>query len=131
MMEKVSRDSLKLVVMTLPWRFVRFLGRIARRFFVAVGVLVALGILGYVEFESIVETIDSRYSRQIDAYLGIDKNAISRLHDPTYFAQESVIVSEDLRRVAPSIRCRPTGPPGKWRGAGILDGKGFERPSAG
>jgi membrane peptidoglycan carboxypeptidase len=100
MMEKVVRENLKLVVMTLPWRFVRFLGRIARRFFVAVGVLVALGILGYVEFESIVETIDSHYSRQIDAYLGINKNAISRLHDPTYFAQESVIVSEDLKTVA-------------------------------
>jgi membrane peptidoglycan carboxypeptidase len=100
MMEKVGRENLKLVVMTLPWRLIRFLGRIARRFFVAVGVLVALGILGYVEFESIVELIDSRYSRQIDAYLGIDKNAISRLHDATYFAQESVIVSEDLKTVA-------------------------------
>ena len=99
-MEKVSRESLKLVVMTLPWRFVRFLGRIARRFFVAVGVLVALAIVGYVEFESIVEMVDSRYSQQIDAYLGIDKNAISRLHEPTYFAQESVFVSDDEKTVA-------------------------------
>jgi membrane peptidoglycan carboxypeptidase len=99
-MEKVNRENLKLVLLTLPWRFVCFSGRIVRRFFVALGVLVALGILGYVEFESIVEMIDSRYSRQIDSHLGIDKNAISRLHDPAYFAQESMIVSEDQKEVA-------------------------------
>src|SRR5207249_2117456 len=70
------------------------------RFFVALGVLVALAVLGYVGFEFIVETIDSRYSPQIDAYLGIDKNAISRLHDPAYFAQQSVMVTEDQKTVA-------------------------------
>ena len=62
--------------------------------------LVALVVLGYVGFEFIVETIDSHYSRQIDAYLGIDKNAIARLHDPAYFAEESSIVSEDQKTVA-------------------------------
>src|SRR4030095_11545144 len=44
--------------------------------------------------------IDSHYSRQIDAYLGIDKNTIYRLHDPAYFAAESSIVSEDQKTVA-------------------------------
>jgi len=99
-MEKVDRTNLKLFVLTLPWALLRFLGRIIKRFFIALGVLVALIVLAYVGFELIVETIDSRYSEQIDAYLGTDKNAISRLHDPAYFAEQSVIVSEDLKTVA-------------------------------
>lgn len=99
-MEKVDSGNLKLVALTLPWAFLRFLGRVVRRFFLVLGVLVALGILGYVGFEFIVESIDSRYSQQIDAHLGIDKNAISRLHDPAYFAEQSVIVSEDQKTVA-------------------------------
>jgi len=99
-MEKVDRPNLKLFVLTLPWTLLRLLGRITKRFFMVLGVLVVLGILGYVGFEFIVETLDSRYSRQIDAYLGIDKNAISRLHAPDYFAVQSVIVSEDQKTVA-------------------------------
>src|ERR1700745_3343854 len=99
-MEKIGREKLKHAVLTLPWRVACFLGRIARTFFVALGVLVALIIVGYVEFESIVEIIDSHYSREIDAYLGIDKNAIARLSDPAYFVQESVIVSEDQKEAA-------------------------------
>ncbi len=99
-MEKVGRTDLKRLILTLPWALLRFLGRIIKRFFIALGVLVALIVLGYVGFEFIVETIDSRYSPQIDAYLGIDKDAISRLHDPAYFAEQSVIVSEDQRTVA-------------------------------
>src|SRR5947208_5905819 len=90
----------KRTVLALPWRLTRFLARLVRGFFVVVGVLVALAVVGYIEFESIVEWIDSRYSQEIDAYLGSDKNAIARLHDPTYFAQESVIVSEDQKTVA-------------------------------
>jgi membrane peptidoglycan carboxypeptidase len=99
-MEKVDERNLKRVVLMLPWALVCWLGRVVRRFFVAVGVLVALVVLGYVEFEFIVEAIDSRYWQQIDAQLGIDKNAISRLHDPAYFAQQSVMVTEDLKTVA-------------------------------
>ncbi len=99
-MEKVDRRNLKLFVLTLPWALVRLVGRIIKRLLIALGVLVALAVLGYVGFESIVETIDSRYSEQIDAYLGIDKNAIARLHDPAYFAEESSIVSEDQKTVA-------------------------------
>jgi len=99
-MEKVGRTGLKRLVLTLPWALLRFLGRTIKRFFIALGVLVALIVLGYVGFEFIVETIDSRYSRQIDAYLGIDKDAISRLHDPAYFAEQSLIVSEDQKTVA-------------------------------
>src|SRR5437867_11437635 len=99
-MEKVNRRDLKRVVLTLPWALLRLLGRVIRRFFVALGVLVALAVLGYVEFEFIIETSDARYSTQIDAYLGIDKSTISRLHDPAYFAEQSVIVSEDQKTVA-------------------------------
>src|SRR5436309_73240 len=99
-MEQVEQGNFKRWLLTLPWALLRFFGRIVRRFFVAVGVLVALAVVGYVEFESIVETIDARYSTQIDAYLGIDKSTISRLHDPAYFAEQSVIVSEDQKTVA-------------------------------
>ena len=99
-MVKVDRTNLKLFVLTLPWALLRFLGRIIKRFFIVLGVLVALIVLAYVGFELIVETIDSRYSGQIDAYLGTDKNTISRLHDPAYFAEQSMIVSEDQKTVA-------------------------------
>ncbi|TMH66181.1 MAG: hypothetical protein E6H48_11935 [Betaproteobacteria bacterium] len=99
-MEQVEQGNFKRWLLTLPWALLRFFGRIVRRFFVAVGVLVALAVVGYVEFESIVETIDARYSTQIDAYLGIDKSTISRLHDSAYFAEQSVIVSEDQKTVA-------------------------------
>jgi membrane peptidoglycan carboxypeptidase len=99
-MEKVEHPNFKRWVLTLPWALLRFFGRIVRRFFVAVGVLVAVAVLGYVEFEDIVEAIDARYSNQIDAYLGTDKNTISRLHDPAYFAEQSQIVSEDQKTVA-------------------------------
>src|SRR5437763_11315998 len=97
--EKTGGD-LKRFVLARPWRITRFFGRIVRRFFVAVGVIVALAVLGYVEFESIFEWIDSRYAQQIDGYLGIDQYTIARLHDPAYFAQESVFVSEDQKTVA-------------------------------
>src|SRR5437867_6229424 len=99
-MEKIDRGELRRVVLTLPWVLLRFLGTIIRRFFIALGVSVTLAVLGYVGFEFIIETVDSRYSEQIDARLGIDKNAISRLHDPAYFAQQSVLVTEDLKTVA-------------------------------
>ena len=72
-MEKVDRSNLKRFVLTLPWALLRFFGRIIKRFFIALGVLLALIVLAYVGFELIVETIDSRYSRQIDAYLGTTK----------------------------------------------------------
>ena len=66
-MQGVDRGILKLVFLTLPWALLRFLGRIIKRFFIALGVLVALVVLGYVGFEFIVESIDSRYSPQISA----------------------------------------------------------------
>jgi membrane peptidoglycan carboxypeptidase len=99
-MEKDDQRNLERVVLTLPWALVRFLGRLIRRFFVTLGVIAALAVLGYVGFESIVETIDSRHSEWIDAQLGIDKNAISRLHDPAYFARQSMMVTEDQKTVA-------------------------------
>jgi membrane peptidoglycan carboxypeptidase len=99
-MGKLDQRGPKRFVLTLPWAMLRWLGRLVRRFFVAIGVLVALAVLGYVYFEEIVEAIDSRYWQEIDARLGIDKNAISRLRDPAYFARESELVTEDQRTVA-------------------------------
>jgi membrane peptidoglycan carboxypeptidase len=99
-MENVEHGKFTQVLLTLPWRVLRFFGRIVRRFFVAVGVLAALAVVGYVEFESIIEALDTRYASRIDAYLGSDRNAILRLHDPAYFAQQTVLVTEDQRTVA-------------------------------
>ncbi len=84
----------------VPWAILCFVGRFLRRFCLAVGIFVVLVVLGYVGFESIVEMVDSRFSEEIDAHLGIDKDAISRLHDPAYFAEQSVLVSEDQKIVA-------------------------------
>jgi len=100
MMEEADHRSPMLAVLTLPLAILRFMGRLVRRFFIALGVLVVLGFLGYVGFEFLIESIDSRYAQKIDAYLDIDGASISRLHDPTYFAEQSVIVSEDLKTVA-------------------------------
>ena len=99
-MDGGGSSNFKRILLMMPWAVLRFFGRIIRRFFVAVGVLTAIAVLGYVEFESIIETIDSRYSHQIDAYLGTDRNAVARLRDPAYFAQQSVLVTEDLKTVA-------------------------------
>ena len=99
-MEHPGRSTLKLVLVTLPWALLRFLGRLVRGFFVSVGVLVAIAVLGYVGFESIVEAVDAAYADEIDAHLGIDRRTIARLHDPAYFAQQSVLVTEDQKTVA-------------------------------
>ena len=99
-MEKAERANLTRVFMTLPRTLLRLLVRTTKGFLIVLGVLVVLGSVLYLELESIVEALDSRYSQQIDAYLGIDTNAISRLHDPAYFAAQSAIVSEDLKVVA-------------------------------
>jgi len=99
-MARTEPGSVTRVALTLPWRMVRFLGRLIRRFFVTVGVAAALVALGYIEFESIVEAVDARYADRIDAWLGIDRTTIARLRDPAYFAQQSVLVTEDLKTVA-------------------------------
>jgi len=99
-MENVGSRNLKLVLLTLPLAIFRFVGRLIRRLLIALGVLLVLSFLGYVGFEFVIESIDSRYPQKIDAYLGIDKTSIARLYDPTYFAEQSVIISEDLRTVA-------------------------------
>ncbi|MET0792279.1 MAG: transglycosylase domain-containing protein, partial [Polyangiaceae bacterium] len=64
------------------------------------GVLVVLSVIVYVEAETIVEYVDTHYAREIDDYLGIDARTLERLNDPSYFAQQSVFVSEDQRTVA-------------------------------
>jgi membrane peptidoglycan carboxypeptidase len=99
-MEGNVEAKLKLVLLTLPWAALRFVGRIIRRFCVAIVVVAALAVLVYVELESIIETIDSHYSSDIDAHLGIDGSAIALLHERTYFAQQSMLVTEDLKTVA-------------------------------
>jgi hypothetical protein len=99
-MEGERGRSVKRYLLTLPWAVVRFFGRLTRSFFVVLGVIVALLVLGYVGLEEIIETADSRYSEEIDDYLGIDRSTIARLHDRSYFAQESTLVTEDLKTVA-------------------------------
>jgi membrane peptidoglycan carboxypeptidase len=99
-MEEAHPSKLKHAVLTVPWAVLRFVWRLGRRVLISLGVLVVLSFLGYFGFEHIVEMIDSRYPQQIDEYLGIDKTSISRLHDPKYFAEQSVLVSEDLKTVA-------------------------------
>jgi membrane peptidoglycan carboxypeptidase len=86
--------------MSLVWAVVRFFGRIIRRFFVVIGVAVVLAVVVYVEFETIMEELDVRYAREIDERLGIDASAIARLRDRAYFAQQSTLVTEDLKTVA-------------------------------
>ena len=99
-MEKVVAETSSTSLLTLPWAFLRFLGRIVRRFS-------SLWVcsLRWLSWATSDSNSSSRRSipgipRQIDAYLGIDKKAISRLHDPAYFAEQSVIVSEDQKTVA-------------------------------
>jgi len=99
-MEKWDGQNIKRLVLMLPWALLRLFSGIIKGCLIAVGAVVVLSALGYFGFESIVEAVDSRYSDQIDEYLGIDKDAISRLRDPAYFASQSAIVSEDQRTVA-------------------------------
>jgi penicillin-binding protein 1A len=99
-----SNNKLKHFLLELPWTILRFVGRMVRRLFTLIGVVAvlaaALVIFAYVGFEEIVETIDSHYADRIDAELGIDRTTISRLSDPTFFAQQSSLVTEDLKTVA-------------------------------
>ena len=99
-MHKSNAAKLKHFLLTLPWAFARFVGRTVRSFLAVIGVLVVVAILAYVKFEWIVETIDAHYANEIDTELGIDGSTIARLHDPVYFAQESVLVTEDQKTVA-------------------------------
>ncbi len=82
------------------WAVVRFFGRIARGFFVVIGVLAVVAVVAYVEFERIAEEVDARYAGEVDSYLGIDVGAIARLRDRAYFAEQSTLVTEDLKTVA-------------------------------
>jgi membrane peptidoglycan carboxypeptidase len=87
-------------VSRLPRAIVRFAARHLRCLLLATACLIVVVVLGYAGFESIIEMLDSRYAAEFDVQLGIDRNAISRLHDPAYFAEQSVLVSEDERTVA-------------------------------
>ncbi|MEO8924637.1 MAG: hypothetical protein ABI330_17720, partial [Caldimonas sp.] len=91
---------MKSVLLKAPRSIWRFAWRVVSSLLMAIGVLVVLAVVGYFGFESIFEAIDSRYPARIDALLGTDRTSISRLHDPTYFAEQSVVMSEDLKTVA-------------------------------
>jgi membrane peptidoglycan carboxypeptidase len=99
-MEGANGDGVKLLSLPRRPRLPRLSGRVVRSLLVLLGVLAGLAILGYVELEAIIETIDARYSDQVDAYLGTDRSTIARLYDRAYFAEQSTLVSEDLRTVA-------------------------------
>ena len=75
MTHQVEPRKPRSALLLLPWRIVCFVGRTIRGLFVVMGVLAALAVVGYVEFESIVEAIDARYAGRIDAWLGTDKTA--------------------------------------------------------
>ncbi len=77
-MESAHGSKLKFALLDLPWAFVRLVGRLVRRCLVAVGVLVVLAVIAYVELETIVEFVDTHYAREIDDYLGIDATHASR-----------------------------------------------------
>jgi hypothetical protein len=102
-LEEAKPDKPKSSLWMLPWRVVRFFGRLAAGCFVAVGVFVVLAIVGYVQFEEIVEAIDSRYSAEIDDHLGIDKATIARLRDPAT-SHSSPCSSPKIRRPSPAFR---------------------------
>ncbi len=99
-MEKDERPNFTRDFLMSPQPLLRLLARTVKVLLVAVGVLVVLGGVLYLELESIVEVLDTHFSDRIDAYLNIDKDAVTRLHDPAYFAAQSAIVSEDERTVA-------------------------------
>jgi penicillin-binding protein 1A len=99
-----SDNNPKHSLLELPWAMLRFVGRNVRRLLVVIGAVAvlagALVAFAYLEFEDIVEAIDAHYADRIDAELGIDRTTIARLRDPTYFAQQSSLVTEDLKTVA-------------------------------
>ena len=76
--DSVPGSKLKFALVDLPWAFARLVGRVVRRCLVAVGVLVVLAVIAYVELETIVEFVDTHYAREIDDYLGIDATHASR-----------------------------------------------------
>lgn len=85
---------------SLPRRILRVAAEFVRHLGGTIVVLAALGVAGFAGLETIVEAIDVAYPDAIDARLGTDRRAIARLHNPAYFAEQSVIVSEDLKTVA-------------------------------
>ncbi|OGZ06058.1 MAG: hypothetical protein A2845_01430 [Candidatus Lloydbacteria bacterium RIFCSPHIGHO2_01_FULL_49_22] len=86
------------------WNFivgiVCFFGRLVRRFLVTVGVMVLLIGGCYFFAEDIIRGIDNWKPQFFDAHIGSDRVAVSRLHDPGYFAEQTDFVSEDQRSVA-------------------------------
>src|SRR4051812_32030735 len=89
---KDGSQSFMSKVIRVPWTIVCFVLRFLRRFCLTVGVCVVTVFLAYMGFESIVGMLDSHFSEQIDSHLNVDKNPIARLHDPAYFAEQSVLV---------------------------------------
>lgn len=85
---------------SLPRRILRFTGNVVAHLAGTLTLVAALGVLGFIGFETVVEAVDGAFPGAIDARLGTDHRAIARLRDPAYFAEQSVIVSEDQKTVA-------------------------------
>jgi hypothetical protein len=99
-MEVARPQSLKHRLWSWPWAVLRFFGRLVRRFFVALGVLAALIIAGYFGWRrSSRRSTSTTPTRSTRAWTSTE-STIARLHDRAYFAQQSTLVTEDLKTVA-------------------------------
>ena len=70
-MEDGDDSKLKFARMAPIGPLARLLGKVTRILAVVVALLIVAAVVAYVQLESIIETVDARYSREIDDYLGI------------------------------------------------------------
>lgn len=82
------------------WGIVCYIGRLIRRFLITTGVIALSAVGVYFFAEEIILGIDDWKPEFFDTQLGTDRNAIARLHDPAYFAEQSAFVTEDQKTVA-------------------------------
>lgn len=84
----------------IVWGIVCFVGRLVRRFLVALGVIVLLIGGGYFFTEDIISSVDDWKPEFFDTYVGSDRAAILRLHEPGYFSEQTDFMSEEQKSVA-------------------------------
>ncbi|KKU78487.1 MAG: Penicillin-binding protein 1A [Parcubacteria group bacterium GW2011_GWA2_47_7] len=89
-----------LAIWVFIWGIVCFFGRLIKRFLIALGVAVLLIGVTYFFAEDIIRGIDNWKPQFLDAHFGSDREAVLRLHDPGYFAEQTDFVSEDQKSVA-------------------------------
>src|SRR4051812_45382229 len=75
--------SIVLPLSTFLWRY------FIRRLLMCTGIAVVLLVAGYFSFETVTNYVDENGWVDFDKHLGTDKEAVLRLHDPAYFAQQS------------------------------------------